>query len=135
MISKRAPYVFSHASKGMTIFMKNRALEFYENDCNCSQCILKAAQACLNTAIPNESIKMCAGLGDGFGVSKMCGALIAGVMVLSAAYEGTELKRARLRLLDGFKSEFSHYDCGQLKTKFDCEDIIATVCDLLEKLL
>lgn len=117
--------------------MKNKALQFYRQGYNCSQCILKAAECKFNIPVSKQSLNCCAAINNGFGIGGMCSVLIAGVMVFGMLFDEQTAKRLRLRLLDDFHSKFKGINCGHITKGRDeidsCEDIIGEIADMIEK--
>jgi len=119
--------------------MKAKALQFYAQGYNCSQCILKAVEAVYGIPISRQCMNACGGVSTGFGVGGMCSVLIAGVMALGLLFDEAAVKRLRVRLLTMFHEKYKNMDCGALKAQRSnsqyCEIIVADVAEMLETII
>jgi len=119
--------------------MKEKALHFYAQGYNCSQCILKAAETVYSIPVSRQSMSICSGISTGFGVNGMCSVLIAGVMALGLLFDEGTVKRLRVKLLTRFHERFRSMDCGALKAQrqsgMHCEAIVGEVASLLETII
>lgn len=113
--------------------LKERAIYYYKKDCNCSQCILKAAEEeyCIN--IPKECCKCCEGIYNGLGIGSVCSVLIGCIMVIGIV--GRDVSFRRLVMTDRFNRKFGSINCSSLKRSPDCCEIISGACDILEDIL
>ncbi len=70
---------------------------------------------------------MSAGFGGGMGIEKTCGALAAGVMVLSylivvdRAHGSGKIKELTRELFETYTREMGSFDCGYLKDNYRTE--------------
>ncbi len=113
--------------------LKERAICYYKKGCNCSQCILKAAEEEYCLDIPRECCKSCEGIYNGLGIGSVCSVLIGCIMVIGIV--GKDVSFSRLDMTDRFNRKFGSINCGSLKRSPDCCDIIAGACDILEDIL
>jgi len=118
--------------------MKDKALEYYRQGYNCSQCILEAAKQKYKIPISDQSIKLCNGVCNGFGVGGICSVIVAGIMVLGLLFDEKTVKRLRLKLITEFQNKFSYINCSQLKEsmgKYSCDKFITEAADLIDKII
>ncbi len=118
--------------------MKDKALEYYNRGYNCSQCILKAAKQKYKIPISDQSIKLCNGVCNGFGVGGICSVIVAGIMILGLLFDEKTVKRLRLKLITEFQNKFSYINCSQLKEKmgkYSCDKFITEAADLIDKII
>lgn len=119
--------------------LKKKALYFYNNGFNCSQCIIKACESVYNIPISRQAIKMCSTVNNGFGVGGMCSVLIAGIMVFGILFDEDIAKSKRIKFLSEFQEKHKDINCAQLKSERKhgsrCEELIGEVSDLIEKIV
>ncbi len=118
--------------------MKNAVLRYYLKGYNCSQCILKAAEAAYGVSASKSGMQMCQGVTTGFGVGEMCSALIACVMVLSLMFDEDTVKRLRIDLLTQFQDRHKTLHCGKLKserTGRQCEKLIVEIGEMMDNII
>lgn len=113
--------------------LKNRAIRFYNSGYNCSQCIIKAANEKYGLQLPNECIKMCIGVNNGFGIGSVCSVLMACIMILSVMYPD-DIKSKRMKMINEFVCKNGSVNCGKIM-KNDCINIIESSCDILENII
>ncbi len=113
--------------------LKERALRYYKTGCNCSQCILKAAEEEYGLTIPQECYECCEGIYNGFGIGSVCSVLIGCIMVIGLS--GVDVSCRRLYMTERFNSKFCSVNCGCLIRDNECSNIIADACDILEDIL
>lgn len=113
--------------------LKKRAVKYYKNGYNCSQCILKACADEYNVKIPKECIMMCNGINNGLGVGSVCSVLLACIMFLSIK-EPENIQHKRMLMVDEFAKINGSMNCCKIK-KNDCTLIIENACDILEKII
>ncbi len=122
--------------------MKQKALENYQNGCNCAQAILKtfATELELNEDI---AMKMASSLGSGMYTGETCGAVSAAFIALGLKHGGSESDKRKmvLKKVKEYESEFKEknhsLNCKELKTvyKKDCKELVKDSAKLLEDLL
>lgn len=115
--------------------MKEKALEFYRQDDNCCQCILKACEYKYNVNVPQEVICMCQGISSGFGIGCMCSLLVAGIMIFGIMFDEITVKRMRIKLLNAFIVANGDLNCRTLLNKrgdkSNCEELISETVELI----
>lgn len=116
--------------------MREEALHFLEMGCNCSQCILRAAEQHYHRELPPMLPEMCGGITGGFGVGGFCSALVAGVMVFGWFFDEETVKLMRIRLINGFCERQGAVDCGRLQClNADCANVIGDAAELVQQLV
>lgn len=127
--------------------VKEKALEYHANGCNCAQSVLCALGE--YTALDEETAKrVSAGFGGGARCGELCGAAAGAVMalgVVEGAKSGPDGKPGApiavhtAELAEAFKAEFGCIRCQELKEKFDgkshCNDMIQFAADAAEKII
>lgn len=104
------------------------AMSYYRSGCGCAKCILCAAADYYKLDLTSDAMRMSDGLGNGFGTGSICGAAVAGVMVLSLIAENeNELLSNRMKFLNAFYAELGAMNCPKLR-KEDCSCVIEVVC-------
>lgn len=117
--------------------MQEYAILFYRKGFNCSQCILKAAEKRFNLLLPQEAIKMCAAINNGFGVESICSVLVSSIMVLGLIFDAQIAKSLRIKFLNEFNLKYGSINCARLKNNKNnnCEKIISGAANILEKII
>lgn len=123
-------------------------LEAYgeEEDFNCAEKLLNAANITYNLELDKETLKLASGFGSGMGIEDKCGALTASIMVLGKlfvkdrAHESSKIIELTKELFDKFQKEMSSIDCAPLKDRYRTEDlkcryVIAKAAETLERII
>lgn len=113
--------------------LKNIAIEYYRQGCNCSQCILKACSDKYNLKLPKECFDMCIGIYNGFGAGGICSVLVACIMIIGVMHPD-DVAYKRILMIDGFAEKTGNINCGSIREK-NCENIIKNACDILERVV
>ena len=111
-----------------------KAISYYNDGCNCSECMLKAYSDIYGTKIDDQLSSASKVINNGFGVGSMCSLLITGVIILSIHFGTDEARGKRLIMLEKFYDKFGNFNCAIVKKK-GCENVIREACGLLEELL
>ena len=119
--------------------MKEKALAFYRQGYNCSQCLLKAAEAVYQIPVSRQCLHACRGVCTGFGTGGLCSLFIAGIMIFGLLFDEATVKRMRLQLLSQGFDRYQSTDCAALKAARDtgahCEMLVAEVAGLIEEII
>ncbi len=107
--------------------MRDKAVFYYNEGYNCSQCILKAAEYAFQIPISRQCYSMCSTISTGFGTGGMCSVLVAGFMVFGLLFDEETAKRLRIRLITLFQEKYDHINCSQLKQYRDAQGICSTI--------
>lgn len=101
---------------------------FAEQDLNCAETVLAAANETYHWKLPHDALLLAAGFGGGVGGQELlCGALSGGVMALGRlfvedrAHESDLIKTVVQEYFALFKEEMGHIDCVPLKEKHRTE--------------
>jgi len=117
-----------------------------EQKLNCAQKILFAANEVYQLGLSDEALSLAGGFGGGMGIESTCGALTAGVMVLSKLFpiKDDESKKYLYALtkeyLETYKEKMGHIDCTPLKKAFrndviGCKDVIVESARILDAMI
>lgn len=117
-----------------------------KEDLNCAEKILYGANIAYNLGLDKRALKLAAGFGGGMAIEDKCGALTAGIMVLSIlfvedrAHESDRIKDLTKELFDEYKSEMGSIDCAPLKEKhrteeLKCKNVILKAAELLDRIV
>lgn len=115
--------------------MKDKVLEYYYQGYNCSQCILKAAEQKYRIPISKQSLNLCSGISNGFGMGGFCSVIAAGIMIFGLLFDEETVKRLRLKLVNTFQDKYSSLNCSQLRKKngeYFCETFIPEAADMID---
>lgn len=116
--------------------MKEKALFYYHNGYNCTQCILKAASDRYCFPLPRELLNGCDATNAGFGVGSLCGVLVGAVMIFGILFPEERAAMLRLQLLSQFQEKWKSLNCCNLaQCCKDCDDIIADIAVITENLI
>lgn len=117
-----------------------------KEDFNCAEKILYGANQVYQLGLTKESLKLSAGFGGGMGIGDTCGALTAGVMVLShlfvkeRGHESKKIKALTQEFYASYRREMQEIHCAQLKATYftpdkKCADIIQIAAKILDKII
>lgn len=111
-----------------------------EGNCNCSQCLLQAAEEVYDIKLPEECYDMCKVFSNGLGVGTTCNALEAGLFIFGLLFDHTTCLRLRVKFLTLFQNKFRHLSCHHLKAKLrpdetDCSRIIAETAQIIGQII
>lgn len=119
--------------------MKQKAIYYYREGYNCSQCLLKACEQTFNIPISKQTYGMCSAVSNGFGIGGMCSVLIAAIMVFGLLFNESTAKRMRLQLLNRFSAAYSSFNCCDLVkhrgAEKGCEVILGDIADMVESII
>lgn len=119
--------------------LKKKALYFYNNGYNCSQCLLKGAEQIYGIVISEQAMRMCSAINTGFGIDSICSVLVSGIMLFGIMFDDETAKRLRIKLLDEFHSNHNTMSCGKLNnSKYNnggCLEVIGAVADIVENII
>lgn len=117
-----------------------------EEDLNCAEKILYAANREYNLGLDKSALKLAAGFGGGMAIGDKCGAITASIMVLGKifvknnAHESEKIKALTKELFDRYKEEMGSIDCEALKEQYrteelKCKNIIVKAAEILEDII
>ena len=96
-------------------------------DLNCAETILYAADRAYGLGLPTSALKLSAGFGGGMGVEKTCGVITGASMVFSAlfvqdrAHESDRVKELNREFFQRIEGILGHADCGPIKEHWRTE--------------
>lgn len=113
---------------------------------NCAESLLRAANDAYQLGIPEESFKLVGGFGAGMGCGTSCGALCAGISAIgmscirTKAHETPELKDLTTRFVEGFRAQMGSEACDEIVKTFKkpdvrCVETVLRAADLLDQVL
>ncbi|WMM25063.1 C-GCAxxG-C-C family (seleno)protein [Tissierella sp. MB52-C2] len=117
-----------------------------KEDFNCAEKILYGANISYNLNLSPEALKLSTGFGGGMAIESVCGALTAGIMVLShryvegAGHQNNKIKEINQRFFREFIAEMDSIKCTHLKLThrkedIGCFDIVLKAAEILDKLM
>ncbi len=125
--------------------LKERAKKYYlQENRNCAEAVLMAANEVYGLDIPPESIAMIGGFGGGMGCGGVCGALSGAVaavgkrVIETKAHDTEGLSETCAALVEDFEKELGSTLCTELKAKYKTEDqrcaeTVERAADVLER--
>ena len=127
--------------------VKERAVAYHNNGCNCAQSVLCALGD--YTGLDEQTAKcISAGFGGGARCGELCGAISGGIMALGVANgaangaNGTpssSIANLTTELTKAFRAEHGCVRCQDLTIKYGgkahCSKMIETAADLAEKII
>ena len=113
---------------------------------NCAEMILYGANEVYGLGLDEKALKLAGGFGGGLGVESTCGALCAGVMVLShllietTAHNAKDLKRFEEDYLRGYEVEMGSILCEALKSSYrtlenGCMQVVVVAAEYLDEVI
>jgi len=127
--------------------LRDRVKKYYlDEQYNSAESLLHAADDEYALNLPDEAFKMIGGFGNGMGCGRTCGALVAGISVISKQYieqkaiESPDLREVCRQYVYAFNHSLGSENCDALKAKYSQDDVdcLETVCmaaDVLEQVL
>lgn len=117
-----------------------------KEDLNCAEKILYGANEAYHLGLEKESLKLAAGFGGGMGIENVCGALTAGVMVLSKlfvvnrAHESSRIKDLSKEFFAAYAAAMGEIDCEDLKKNYrtekeKCYVVILKAAEILDTIV
>lgn len=127
--------------------LSEKARQFYlEDNCNCSESVVQAANACGKFGLDEKALKMVSGFGKGCGCGDLCGAVAGALSVLSlltvegSAHTTPDFDKLCAGLMAKLKEALHGVHCAQVKPNFfqpeiRCANCVATAAQVLENYL
>lgn len=119
--------------------MKEKALKYYLQGYNCSQCMVMAAGEYYNINVTDEMIDALNGVNIGFGVGSICSVLVGAIMAFGLMLNEEATKRARIKLLDLFaQNNGGNISCPSLKNRGKaggCEELVCSIAKMTEQII
>lgn len=122
------------------IFMKY----YQEQGYNCSETIVRAANEYYDLGLHDRDMIMVAGFGGGMQTGNTCGAILAGISVLSLKYvekrahESEDIRPVVCNLIRKFRVKYGSLLCRDIKAisfkpDIRCRETVAAACEILEE--
>ncbi|MGI6336636.1 MAG: C-GCAxxG-C-C family (seleno)protein [Eubacteriales bacterium] len=119
---------------------------FMDGNRNCAESVLLAANEHYKLGLKPGDERLIAGFGAGMGCGKVCGALAGCIAVLgytritTCAHETDGFKQSCAEFTEEFVHRFGDINCETLKCRYTkpgqrCQELVKSVCDLLEDFL
>ncbi|MDO5783782.1 MAG: C-GCAxxG-C-C family (seleno)protein [Eubacteriales bacterium] len=126
--------------------LKERATEYYNQNYNCAETIIRAANDEYGLGLSEEAMRLSGGFGGGMGCGKACGALCGGICAISAklietsAHETPELRAKCTALVAAFNRILGDTECKNLMRKYKkpdvrCLNTVLLGCEALESVM
>lgn len=127
--------------------LKDHMYKFYlEQNYNCAESVLRAANEYYDLQLDDHAMIMVGAYGAGIQTGNTCGAILAGVAVLSLKYvpakahESADIKPITTKFIREFNAKFGGIRCTEIKPKsfqpeIRCLRTVEFVCDTLEKVI
>lgn len=125
--------------------LRDLAKQYYlEQDYNCAEAILRAANDMYELHIDKEAMKLVSGFGAGMGCGHTCGALCGSIAAVSKylvegrAHATEGFREDCGRLTEAFEQQLGSLLCEQLKARYKKEDVrcletVERAADVLEQ--
>ena len=109
--------------------LKERAKEYYNQNYNCAETIVRAANDEYNLGLTEEAIRMCGGI-----------CVISSKLIESCAHETPELRKSCQQLVSAFNRILGDTECKHLMMKYKkpdtrCLDTVLLGCEALESVM
>lgn len=127
--------------------LRDRVKDYYiDQDFNCAEAILHAANDEYALNLTDESFKLVGGFGGGMGCGHTCGALCGGIAAVGQitingkAHTTDGFKDTCTRLVQDFNTVLGSENCDELKAKYKKDDVrcleaVYLAADVLENVL
>ena len=124
--------------------LKEYATHFYmEDNCNCAEAVLLAANAEYGLGLTDEACKLVGGFGGGVGCGSTCGALLGAVAALGVMKMGRRagetygFNKGCGDLARAFAAKMGDVNCSELRKihanqSQRCLQTVLAACDVLE---
>ncbi len=119
---------------------------YFEGNYNCAEAILRAANEYYDLGLHDRDMISFGGFGAGIQSGNTCGAVLAGVGVLSMKYveqkahESKDIKPVTMMLIREFNKQYGSVLCKDIKPQsfkpeYRCKNTIEVACDIIEKVI
>ena len=119
---------------------------YLEQNNNCAEALLRAADEALSLGLPPESFRLGAGFGGGFGCGRTCGAVCSAVAVLShlmvgpCAHETPGFRKACADCVAALREKLGAVECREIAPRLKsretrCLTTVELAADALEAAL
>lgn len=119
---------------------------YFEGNYNCAESILRAGNEYYNLGLHDRDMIMVAAYGAGIQSGNTCGAVLAGVAILSMKYveakahESADIRPVVVNLMRKFNQKYGSVLCKDIKPQsfkpeYRCQKTIEAACDILEEVI
>ena len=108
--------------------LRERAKDYYQNDYNCAEAMLRAINDAYGLNLPEGSLHLAAGFGGGMGCEKACGALCGGIaalgplLVTDKAHAAENFGAKCAQLVQAFERDLGSDLCADLKPRYRTDE-------------
>jgi len=108
--------------------LKDKARQYYLNDYNCAEAMLRAINDVYGLNLPEGSLLTASGFGGGMGCEKACGALCGGIaalgplLVQDRAHATQGFGERCAALVQAFERDLGSDLCADLKPRYKTEE-------------
>lgn len=117
--------------------LRDIAIKYYNDNCNCAEALLLAANEQYNLGLTDENIRLVGAFGGGMGCGRTCGALCGALAALGAmrittrAHAASGLREQSAALVKAFEDKLGSTECTALMAKYKAPE---TRCGLTVEL-
>ena len=119
---------------------------YFEGNYNCAETIIRAGNDYYNLGLHDRDMIAFGGFGAGIQTGNTCGAVLAGVSILSMKYieakahESADIKPVTRMLIQRFNQKYGSVLCKDIKaqsfkSEIRCKNTIDVACDILEEVI
>ena len=115
---------------------------YFEGNYNCAETIIRAGNDYYNLGLHDRDMIAFGGFGAGIQTGNTCGAVLAGVSILSMKYieakahESADIKPVTRMLIQRFNQKYGSVLCKDIKAhEIRCKNTIDVACDILEEVI
>lgn len=119
---------------------------YFEQNYNCAESIIRAGNEYYNLGLHDKDMIMVAAYGAGIQCGNTCGAVLAGVSILSLKYvevkahESEDIHAVVVLLMRKFKEKYGSTLCKDIKPQsfkpeYRCQKTIEIACDIIEEVI
>jgi C_GCAxxG_C_C family probable redox protein len=115
---------------------------YFEGNYNCAETIIRAGNDYYNLGLHDRDMIAFGGFGAGIQTGNTCGAVLAGVSILSMKYieakahESADIKPVTRMLIQRFNQKYGSVLCKDIKAQeIRCKNTIDVACDILEEVI
>lgn len=119
---------------------------YFDGNRNCAETIIHAANDYYNLGLDEKAMLLVGGFGAGMQSGNTCGAILAGISILSLKYieskahESKDIKPVTIKLIREFNARYNSLLCKDIKPQsfkpeYRCLKTVETACDIIEKVI
>lgn len=119
---------------------------YFEGNYNCAEAIIRAGNDYYDLGLHDRDMILLGGFGAGIQTGNTCGAVLAGVSILSMKYieakahESSDIKPVTRMLIQRFNGRYGSVLCKDIKPQsfkpeIRCQNTIETACDIIEEVI